>query len=209
MIPRTEIVAVDVSDSIAELKTAFIESKHSKIIVYKENIDEVIGYCHSLEMFKKPKEIKDVMTPIIIVQETTPANELLIQFIKERKSLAWVVDEYGGTSGIVSMEDVMEEIFGEIKDEHDEDDLTEQQLSSSSFIFSARLEIDYLNEKYNFNFPEGEYDTLGGLILSYNEDIPTLNQTIPVDGFSFEIMSMEDTRINTVKMAVISSQEDS
>jgi len=209
MIPRTEIVAVDVSDSIAELKTAFMESKHSKIIVYKENIDEVIGYCHSLEMFKKPKEIKEVMTPIIIVQETTPANELLIQFIKERKSLAWVVDEYGGTSGIVSMEDVMEEIFGEIRDEHDQDDLMEQQLSSSSFVFSARHEIDYLNEKYNFDLPEGEYDTLGGLILSYNEDIPTLNQTIVVDGFSFEIMSIEDTRINTVKMEVISAQADS
>ena len=207
MIPRTEIIAVEMSDSINELKEAFIESKHSKIIVYKESIDEIVGYCHSLEMFKKPKEIKDILTPIIITQETTPANELLIQFITERKSLAWVVDEYGGTSGIVSMEDVMEEIFGEIKDEHDDEDLTEQKLSNDTFIFSARHEIDYLNEKYTFDLPEGEYDTLGGLILSHHEDIPTLNQIIQIAGFSFEITSMEDNRINTVKMMVMSTNE--
>lgn len=207
MIPRTEIVAVELSDSMHELKEVFIESKHSKIIIYKDSIDEIVGYCHSLEMFKKPKEIKDILIPIIIVQETMPANELLIQFITERKNLAWVVDEYGGTSGIVTMEDVMEEIFGEIKDEYDDEDLTEQQLSSDTFIFSARHEIDYLNEKYTFGLPEGEYDTLGGLILSYHEDIPTLNQTIYIAGSSFEIILMENNRINMVKMMVASTDE--
>ncbi len=207
MIPRTEIVAVEANDSILELKQTFVDSGHSKIIVYKDSIDEVVGYCHSLEMFKKPDKIENILTPIIITQETTPANELLIQFIKERKSLAWVVDEYGGTSGIVSMEDVMEEIFGEIKDEHDDEDLIENQIDKNTFLFSARHEIDYLNEKYTFRLPEGDYDTLGGLILSHNEDIPTRAQMIKIDEFSFEIVTMEENRINTVKMFVKSVEE--
>ena len=209
MIPRTEIVAVEIGDSIDELKQAFMDSGHSKIIVYKETIDEIIGYCHSLEMFKKPKDIERILTPIIIVPETTPANELLIQFITERKSLAWVVDEYGGTSGIVSMEDVMEEIFGEIKDEHDDEDLVENRINLNTYVFSARHEIDYLNEKYPFELPEGEYDTLGGLILSHNEDIPTKAQRISIEGFSFEIITMEDNRIGTVKMSVKTKEEAS
>jgi len=207
MIPRTEIVAVDVEDTVEELRQAFVESGHSKIIVFKESIDEVIGYCHALELFKKPEEIKNIITPIIIVPETMPANELLIQFITERKSLAWVVDEYGGTSGIVSMEDVMEEIFGEIQDEHDDEDLIEQQLDASNFVLSARHEIDYLNDKYQLSLPKGDYDTLGGLILSYNEDIPTPNQTINVERFVFQVISMEDTRIDTVKLSVLSTEE--
>jgi CBS domain containing-hemolysin-like protein len=207
MIPRTEIVAMDVNDSVEDLRQAFIESGHSKIIVYKDSIDEIIGYCHALEMFKKPNDIKSIITPIIIVPETTPANELLIQFITERKSLAWVVDEYGGTSGIVSMEDVMEEIFGEIQDEHDDEDLIEQQLDDQNFIFSARHEIDYLNEKYALHLPEGDYDTLGGLILTFNEDIPTANQSIHVDKFLFQIISMEENRIDTVKLSLLSSEE--
>ena len=209
MIPRTEIVAVEMSDSIEELKEAFVNSGHSKIIVYKETIDEITGYCHTLEMFKKPKDIESILTPIIIVPEASPANELLIQFIQERKSLAWVVDEYGGTSGIVSMEDVMEEIFGEIKDEHDDEDLVENQLNSNTYVFSARHEIDYLNEKYTFVLPEGEYDTVGGLILSHNEDIPIKAQIISMEGFAFEIITMEDTRIGTVKMSVTSIEEAS
>ncbi len=207
MIPRTEIVAVDVSDSIDSLKAAFVESGHSKIIIYKESIDDIIGYCHSLELFKKPDDIKSIITPIIIVPETTPANELLIQFIAERKSLAWVLDEYGGTSGIVSMEDVMEEIFGEIQDEHDDEDLTEQRLSDDTFVFSARHEIDYLNEKFELALPDGDYDTLGGLILTLNEDLPDLNQVIEMDGFSFKIMSMQEHRIDTVKLTITPKQE--
>ena len=207
MIPRTEIVAVEMSNSIAELKQTFVDSGHSKIIVYKETIDEITGYCHSLEMFKKPKDIESILTPIIIVPEATPANDLLIQFIKERKSLAWVIDEYGGTSGIVSMEDVMEEIFGEIKDEHDDEDLVENQIDSNTYVLSARHEINYLNEKYTFELPEGEYDTVGGLILSHNEDLPTKAQIISIEDFSFEIITMEDNRIGTVKMSITSSEE--
>lgn len=207
LVPRTEIVAVDVKDSIEELKEAFIESGHSKIIVYKESIDDIIGYCHSLELFKKPDHIKDIITPIIIVPETMPANEVLIQFTTERKSLAWVVDEYGGTSGIVSMEDVMEEIFGEIRDEHDEENLMEQRVDNRSFMFSARHEIDYLNEKYELSLPEGEYDTLGGLILNFNEDLPKLHQVIEIDQFTFKIMSVQEQRIDTVKLTVGERQE--
>ena len=207
MIPRTEIVAVDVEEPIELLKDIFIESGHSKIIVYQESIDDIIGYCHSLEMFKKPEDIRSVLTPIIIVPETMPANELLIQFISQRKSLAWVVDEYGGTSGIVSMEDVMEEIFGEIHDEHDVEDLIEQKLDESNFLFSARHEIDYLNEKYNLMLPEGDYDTLGGLILAEHENIPLVNETILIDRFSFQIMTMDDNRIGTVKLT-LQKQED-
>lgn len=207
MIPRTEIVAVDVNDSVESLKKAFIESGHSKIIIYKESIDDIIGYCHALELFKKPADIKNIITPIIIVPETTPANELLIQFIAERKSLAWVLDEYGGTSGIVSMEDVMEEIFGEIQDEHDDEDLTEQKLPDGTFVLSARHEIDYLNDKFELTLPDGDYDTLGGLILTLNEDLPDLNQVIETDGFSFKIMSMQEHRIDTVKLTITPKQE--
>jgi CBS domain containing-hemolysin-like protein len=207
MIPRTEIVAVDVDEPIEVLRETFVSSGHSKIIVYKENIDDIIGYCHSLAMFKKPTEIKSILTPIIIVPETMPANELLIQFITERKSLAWVVDEYGGTSGIVSMEDVMEEIFGEIEDEHDYEDLTEQQIDAKTYLLSARHEIDYLNEKYDMQLPEGDYDTLGGLILMANEDIPHADEVISINGFSFQIMTVEDNRIGTVKLTILTPEE--
>ncbi len=208
MIPRTEIVAVEVSEEVRVLKEAFIESGHSKIIIYKETIDDVVGYCHSLEMFKKPSDIKSIITPIIIVPETTPASELLIQFITERKSLAWVVDEYGGTSGIVSMEDVIEEIFGEIQDEHDDEDLMENQLDDHTFILSARHEVDYLNEKYAFQLPEGEYDTLGGLILNFKEDIPLVNEDISIDHFLITILSVEENRIDTVRLKVMPMTEE-
>jgi CBS domain containing-hemolysin-like protein len=207
MIPRTEIIAVDVTDSIEELKDAFIKSGHSKIIVYRESIDDVIGYCHSLALFKKPEDIKSILTPILIVPETVLANELLIQFITERKSIALVVDEYGGTSGIVSIEDVIEEIFGEIRDEHDDEYLTEQKLDQDNYIFSARHEIDYLNEKYPLNLPEGEYDTLGGFIFEFHEDIPEVNEIIEIPGFIFTIITMEENRIDNVKLTRIQTEE--
>ncbi|MBX2961700.1 MAG: HlyC/CorC family transporter [Cyclobacteriaceae bacterium] len=202
MIPRTEIVAVDIQDGIEQLRKAFVESGHSKILIYKDSIDEVIGYCHSSELFKKPGRIEDILTSIIIVPETILANELMIKFINERKSLALVVDEFGGTSGLVSMEDVIEEIFGEIEDEHDEDDLVEQQLDKTTWLLSARHEIDYLNDTYNWNLPVGEYETLGGLILSYREDLPQPGETIEMPPFTFTIQSTLDNRIDTLRLTL-------
>ncbi len=207
MIPRTEIIAVDYTDDIDELKSAFIESGHSKILVYKESIDDVIGYCHSLELFKKPESIKDILTPILIVPETMPANELLVQFITDHKSIALVVDEYGGTSGIVTMEDVIEEIFGEIRDEHDDEYLEEEKIDDHNFILSARHEIDYLNDKYDWELPTGEYDTLGGLILTVNEDIPEVNDVILIHPFHFTVFTMQDNRIDKVKLTILNGEE--
>ena len=202
MIPRTEIIAVDINDDLLKLSAAFIDSGHSKIIVYKENIDNVIGYCHSLEMFKKPKSIKDILTTILIIPETMPANELLVKLIAEQKSLALVVDEFGGTAGLVSIEDVMEEIFGEIRDEHDDEFLIEQKIADNIYLLSARHEIDALNEKYNWSLPKGDYDTLGGLILAKNEDIPTSRDEIGIDHFLFQIINMEDNRIDQVRLTI-------
>ena len=202
MIPRTEIIAVDINDDLLKLSAAFIDSGHSKIVVYKENIDNVIGYCHSLEMFKKPKSIKDILTTILIIPETMPANELLVKLIADQKSLALVVDEFGGTAGLVSIEDVMEEIFGEIRDEHDDEFLIEQKIAENIFLLSARHEIDALNEKYNWSLPKGDYDTLGGLILAKNEDIPTIQDEIGIDHFLFQIINMEDNRIDQVRLTI-------
>lgn len=202
MIPRTEIAAVDVNDGIEKLKNAFLESGHSKIIVYRDRIDDVIGYCHSAELFKKPSEIEAILTPIIAVPETTLANELMMRFLDERKSLAVVIDEFGGISGIVSMEDVIEEIFGEIEDEHDEDDHIEQKLDESTYLLSARLEIEYLRETYGWNLPRGDYDTLGGLILAHTEDIPLPGETLNIPSFQLTVQTTLDNRIDTVKLSV-------
>ena len=207
MIPRTEIEAVEENDSIEELTDLFDKTGHSKIIVYKDSIDEVIGYCHALELFKKPTNIKSILAPILIIPETMLANELLIQFITERRSLALVVDEYGGTSGLVSIEDVMEEIFGDIRDEHDDEYLTEQKLDAKNYIFSARHEIDYLNDKYELNLPEGEYDTLGGFIFEYHEDSPNVDEIIEIPPFIFTIFTMEENRIDKVKLTLLNSEE--
>ncbi len=208
MIPRTDIVAVESTDTIEELRKAFVESGYSKIVVYKESIDDVIGYCHSLELFKKPKAIEDMITHIPIVPETLLANELMIQFIQEHKSLALVVDEFGGTSGIVSIEDIIEEIFGEIQDEHDDEDYTEQKINETTFLLSARHEIDYLNDKYDWHLPQGEYETLGGLILSVTEDLPETGDTVEMGPLTFSIQSMEDIRIETVKLFIDTDWEE-
>jgi putative hemolysin len=207
MIPRTEIVAVEAKDEIEKLTEAFIESGHSKILVYKESIDDVIGYCHSLEMFKKPTSLRKILTPIIIVPETFPANELLIKFIGERKSIALVVDEFGGTSGIVSMEDVIEEIFGEIRDEHDDEYLVEEALAENTFLLSGRHEVDYLNDKYDWKLPEGEYDTLGGLIITINEDIPDEKEVVDHPPFSFQVMTKDENRVDKVKLTISPEEE--
>jgi Hemolysins and related proteins containing CBS domains len=202
MIPRTEIVAVGLDSGLQRLRDAFLESGHSKIIIFKDSIDDVVGYCHSSALFRKPGRIEDILTPIIIIPETTLAKELMVRFINEHKSLAAVVDEFGGTSGIVSMEDVIEEIFGEIEDEHDEATEIELQLDSNTWLLSARLEIDFLNDTYGWSLPTGDYDTLSGLILSYTEDLPKSGETIHIPPFTFVIQATEENRINTVKVIV-------
>jgi CBS domain containing-hemolysin-like protein len=202
MIPRTEITAVNISWGLPKLHEAFLESGHSKIIIYKDTIDDVVGYCHSSALFKRPSRIEDILTPIIVISETTLAKELMVRFINEHKSLAAVVDEFGGTSGIVSMEDVIEEIFGEIEDEHDENTELEQKLDEKTYLLSARLEIDYLNETYGWQLPTGEYDTLSGLILSYTEDLPKTGETISIPPFTFVVQATEENRINTVMVII-------
>jgi len=203
MIPRTEITAIEIEEGIEGLKKVFIESGHSKVLVYKETLEEVVGYCHSLALFKKPKDIQSILTSIPIVPEAMPANDLMLKFSKERKSLAIVVDEFGSTSGLVSMEDVMEQIFGEIQDEFDDtEDWIEKRLDDHTFILSGRHEIDYLNEKYNWNLPEGDYDTLGGMLIHLYEDIPAVNEVITLSAFQFQIMTVTDARIDTVKVII-------
>jgi CBS domain containing-hemolysin-like protein len=202
MIPRTEIAAIDIQDGIEKLKEAFLESGHSKILIYKEKIDDIIGYRHSAALFGKPQTIEEILTPIRIVPETMLANALMVQLIKERKSLAAVVDEFGGVSGLVSMEDVIEEIFGDIEDEHDEDTLVEQKLDDKTYQLSARHEIDYLNETYGWSLPEGDYETLGGLILSFTEDFPDQGEEIKIPGYTFSILTTLDNRIQTVTLTV-------
>jgi CBS domain containing-hemolysin-like protein len=207
MIPRTEIVAVNVQEGIDKLREAFVESGHSKILVYRETIDDVIGYCHSSSLFKKPRKIEEILTPIVTVPESMLAKELMVRFINERKSLAVVVDEFGGNSGIVSMEDVIEEIFGEIEDEHDVDDLVEQKMDENSWLLSARLEIDYLNEAYGWQLPTGDYETLGGLILSHTEDLPEAGQVVEIPPFVFTIQSTLDNRIDSIKVTFLPETE--
>jgi len=203
MIPRTEITAIDIEDGMEKLKEVFLESGHSKVLVYKETLEEVMGYCHSLALFKKPKDLQSILTSIPIVPEAMPANDLMIKFSKERKSLALVVDEFGSTSGLVSMEDVMEQIFGEIQDEYDDsEDWIEKQIDETTFVLSGRHEIDYLNEKYEWNLPEGDYETLGGMLISLYEDIPQENEVITLAPFKFQILTTTDARIDTVKVMI-------
>ncbi|MHA8082866.1 hemolysin family protein [Aquirufa sp. A-Brett2-15D] len=203
MIPRTEITAIDIEDGMEKLKEVFLESGHSKVLVYKETLEEVVGYCHSLALFKKPKDLQSILTSIPIVPEAMAANDLLIKFSKERKSLALVVDEFGSTSGLVSMEDVVEQIFGEIQDEYDDsEDWIEKQIDETTFVLSGRHEIDYLNEKYEWNLPEGDYETLGGMLISLYEDIPQENELITLAPFQFQILTTTDAKIDTVKVMI-------
>ncbi|MFZ6664315.1 hemolysin family protein [Peijinzhouia sedimentorum] len=202
MIPRTDIVAIDIEDGMPALKNAFFDSGHTKIVIFKESIDDIIGFCHALALYKKPTEIEDILSPILIVPETMLASELLIQFTAERKSIALVVDEFGGTAGLVTIEDVIEQILGEIQDEHDAEDWIEERIDFNKFLLSARHEIDYLNENYKWNIPEGDYETLGGFILAITENIPTLGEVIISPPFTFTIMGMNDARIDTVKVTI-------
>ena len=203
MIPRTEIVAVELNESIENLIATFVSSGFSKILIYNENIDDILGYVHSFDMFKKPKNIKEVLIPIVNIPETIQINEVLTILTRKRKSMAVVLDEYGGTSGIVTLEDIVEELFGEIEDEHDKDKFIEEQLSETEYLFSARLEVEYLNETYHLEIPESEeYETLGGFIVLHNEGIPTQGELIQIPPFSFVIEACSQTKIETVRLVV-------
>ncbi len=202
MVPRTEIVGIAIEEGIDRLKSVFIETGHSKIVIYRESIDDPIGYCHSAALFRNPSTIEEILTPISIVTETAMANDLMVQMLRERRSLAIVIDEFGGTAGLISMEDVIEEIFGDIEDEHDADDLIEQRLDPKTFLVSARLEVDYLNEQYHWKLPTGDYETLGGLILSYTEDFPKKGESLIVSPYTFTVQSTRGNRIDTVRVEV-------
>jgi putative hemolysin len=202
MTPRTDIACIEVEESVDLLKKMFVETNFSKIIVYKENIDDIIGYVHHSKLFKKPETIKEVVNDITIVPETILANDLLLQFIKNRKSIALVVDEYGGTAGLISMEDIMEEIFGDIQDEYDDDELLEEQIGENEWMLSARQEINYINENLKLNIPEGDYDTIGGFILWINGDIPAIYDRIQYNEFTFLIKSMNGIVIDKVVLSI-------
>ena len=204
MVPRTEIVAVELGTSISQLKDKFISSKLSKILVYKNDIDNIIGYVHSLDLFKKPKQIKSILMPIPIVTETMIASDLLELFINEHRAVAVVVDEYGGTSGIVTVEDVTEEIVGEIEDEHDQESLIDKKIDEKTFLFSARTEVDTINKKYNLNLPTSEeYETLAGLLLHFHEDIPEVETQVEVESFKFVVKEVNDRSIQLIQIHTI------
>lgn len=203
MVPRTEITAVDISESIENLTQLFIESGRTKIIVYKDSIDDILGYVHSFELFKKPKSIKPIIIPVGFVPETIFIKDVLNILTKKRKSIAVVIDEYGGTSGIMTVEDIIEELFGEIEDEHDTIEMVEEQLDDNTYKFSARLEVDYINETYKLNLPESEnYETLGGLIVNATEEIPQENEDVLIDNFKFTITEVSSTKIDEVLLKI-------
>ncbi len=200
MIPRTELVCLDVSETIDNLNKLFVDSGLSKIIIYDKSINNVIGYCHGLSLYSSPKKIKEIIKPIIHITEATLASELLIQFISNHMSIAIVVDEYGETSGIITLEDIIEEIFGEIIDEYDDYNLLEQIKSDDIYDLSARHEIDYLNEKYNLSIPVGDYDTLGGYVLFLNKNLPKKFQKIQSKNHELKILSMYGNKIGNVRV---------
>ena len=203
MVPRNEVEAIDITEPIDELRKKFIETKLSKIIVYDDSIDNIVGYVHHLDLYRRPQAIRDILHTITPVPEAMSAVDLMNRFTKERKSIAWVIDEFGGTAGIVTMEDVLEEIFGDINDEYDEQEHVEKQISENEYIFSGRLELDYLNEKYDFTFPTDESETLSGYIIAQHETIPKIKERIIIENYEFDILLVTDTRIETVKMKIL------
>ena len=204
MIPRKEIVGVNINESIDYAREKFIDTGFSKLIVYQENMDQVIGYIHSFDLFKKPKNIRSALLPVDFVNETVLAKDVMNRLIKNRKSVAIVLDEYGGTAGLVTVEDVVEELFGEIEDEHDSVQLVQTQISNNEYLFSARLEIDYLNENFGLHLPESDaYETLGGLAVKLNEDLPDIGEEIKVEDYILLIERVSDTRIEEIRIYVL------
>lgn len=204
IVPRNEIEAMEINGEIANLTQRFIETGYSRILIYKDSIDNIVGFIHSSVIFKNPQSIKAGLSQIIIVPDTMPAHKLLKLFTRENKSVAVVVDEFGGTSGMVTIEDIMEEIFGEIEDEHDDIDLEEQKISDTEYIFSGRLEIDYLNDKYELHLPESEdFETLNGFLLFTHESIPKYNETIRIENFNFKILEVTNTRVVKIRLTIL------
>jgi CBS domain containing-hemolysin-like protein len=203
LVPRKEIIGLDSKASVEEARNKFIETKLSKLVVYEGNIDNITGYIHQLDMFKNPEALQSVLLPIPAVPESMSATDLINKFSRERKSIAWVVDEFGGTSGIITMEDVLEEIFGEIHDEYDSEEFVEKRISENEYIFSGRLELDYLSEKYNLEFPDEESETLSGYIINYHETIPQQKERIIIDDYEFDVLNVSDTRIEMVKLKIL------
>lgn len=201
MIPRTDIIAMEVTSSVKQLKEKFISTGLSKILIYEKNIDDILGYVTSKEMFKKPKDIRSKIQEVPLFPETMPANLLLRKFIQDCKSIAIVVDEFGGLSGMLTIEDILEEIFGEIHDEHDTIDVVDKKINDNDYVFSGKMEIDVINEKYKLNIPQSEdYDTIAGFLIYHNENIPNTKDTIVIDCYIFTILKMDNTRIELLKL---------
>lgn len=207
MVPRTEIIAVDVNETIKNINSIFTSSGLSKILVYDESIDDILGYIHSFELFKKPKTIRSIILPVEFVPETMLVKDVLNVLTKKRKSIAVVIDEYGGTSGIMTIEDIVEELFGEIEDEHDTIELIEEKIDDFNYKFSARLEVDYINETYKLDLPEGEnYETIGGLIVDETEEIPKVNDKVTIGNFLFTILEVSSTKIDVVALKILNQE---
>ena len=209
MVPRTEILAIEIHETVSKLRESFINSGFSKILVYKTSLDDIIGHVNAFELFKKPKTIKSILLPVEIVPESMMINDVLNSLMKKRKSIAVVVDEYGGTSGMITVEDVVEELFGEIEDEHDVQELTDQIISKKEFKFSARLEIDYLNEEYNLNIPKEEaYETLGGFIINHTENIPEKGEVLEILDYEITILGVSSSKIEEISLKILDREQN-
>jgi putative hemolysin len=203
LVPRKEIEGIEAGAGMDEVRKRFVDTRLSKLVVYDGNLDHVAGYIHQLDLFRNPASIKSILLPIPAVPESMSATDLINKFSRERKSIAWVVDEFGGTAGIVTMEDLLEEIFGDIRDEYDTEEFEEKKLSNDEYIFSGRLELDYINKKYGLELPENGSETLSGYIINQHETIPHLKDRIVIGDYEFEIVNVSDTRIEMVRMKVL------
>ena len=209
MVPRTEILAIEIHEKVSKLSESFINSGFSKILVYKTSLDDIIGHVNAFELFKKPKTIKSILLPVEIVPESMMINDVLNSLMKKRKSIAIVVDEYGGTSGMITVEDVVEELFGEIEDEHDVQELTDERITEIEFKFSARLEIDYLNEEYNLNIPKEEaYETLGGFIIDHTENIPEKGEVLVILDYEITILGVSSSKIEEIHLKILDREQN-